>query len=144
MITPAAAVVQPVGALVLGALSSVACFYALKLKSKLGYDDSLDCFGIHGVGSGLGVLLLSFFIRDSWMNDAAVAAGGIWSVFDQLLVQLTGMGATIALAVSGTFVICLIVEKTVGFRLGEQEEVMGLDYSLHGEHWYGLVNSDIG
>ncbi len=60
-ITPAAGVVLPSGAIVLGALSSIVCFYALVAKSKIGYDDSLDCFGIHGVGSGLGVILLSFF-----------------------------------------------------------------------------------
>ena len=60
VITPAAGVVQPGGALILGACSSIACYYALIAKNKFGYDDSLDCFGIHGVGSGLGVLLLSF------------------------------------------------------------------------------------
>jgi len=71
VITPAAAVVQPVGALTMGAASTILCFYALQLKMKLGYDDALDCFGIHGVGSGLGVLLLSFFIRDSWLASAS-------------------------------------------------------------------------
>lgn len=143
-ITPAAGVVKPAGAIVLGALSSIACFYALKAKTKFGYDDSLDCFGIHGIGSGLGVLLLSFFIRDSWMADAAAAAGGSgWSVWNQLLIQVTGIGATITLAVIGTLVICFIVEKTVGFRLDEQREVTGLDQSLHGEHGYGHVSSEI-
>ncbi len=143
VITPAAGVVQPAGALFLGAASSVVCYYALIAKFKLGYDDSLDCFGIHGVGSGLGVLLLSFFIRDSWMQDAATAAGGSWGVFDQLKVQLVGMGATIALAAVATLIICVIVEKTVGFRLDEQKEIEGLDQSLHGESGYGLASSDI-
>jgi Amt family ammonium transporter len=141
VITPAAGVVQPVGAIILGALSSIACYYALQLKMKLGYDDSLDCFGIHGVGSGLGVLLLSFFIRESWMQNAATAAGGSWTVFDQLKIQLLGMGATIALAAVATIIICFLVEKTVGFRLDEQSEYEGLDQSLHGENGYGLVNS---
>jgi Amt family ammonium transporter len=143
VITPAAGVVQPLGAIVLGALSSFACYYALSLKAKLGYDDTLDCFGIHGVGSGLGVLLLSFFIRGSWMADAAAAAGtGGWTQWDQFLVQLTGMGATIALSAVATLVICFIVEKTVGFRIDEQKELSGLDYSLHGESGYNLVRSD--
>jgi len=142
VITPAAGVVQPWGALILGAASSIVCYYALQMKMKLGYDDSLDCFGIHGVGSGLGVLLLSFFIRPSWMQEAAEAAGGIWSVWDQLQVQLLGMGVTIALSAAGTIIICILVEKTVGFRIDEQSEIVGLDYSLHGERGYGLIGSD--
>ncbi len=138
VITPAAAVVQPVGALTLGACSSLVCYYALTLKVKLGYDDALDCFGIHGVGSGLGVILLVFFIRDSWMDEASTAIGRTWTVWDQLFVQLKGMGVTIALAGVATIVICIIVEKTVGFRIDEEGEVTGLDYSLHGERGYDL------
>ena len=141
-ITPAAGVVKPYGAIILGALSSMACYYALNVKMKLGYDDSLDCFGIHGVGSGLGVLMLSFFIRDSWMQNASVAANGSWSYFNQLTIQLLGMGATIALAVMGTAIIVFVVEKTIGFRIDEQKEIEGLDQSLHGEHGYGLVYPD--
>jgi len=136
VITPAAAVVQPLGALFLGAASTVTCFYALRLKIKLGYDDTLDCFGIHGVGSALGVLLLSFFIRDSWMASASEAAGRTWTVFDQLLVQLKGLGATILLAGVATIILCIIVEKTVGFRIDKEMELMGLDQALHGERGY--------
>jgi len=142
-ITPAAGVVKPYGAIILGALSSIACYYALNAKMKLGYDDSLDCFGIHGVGSGLGVLMLSFFIRDSWMKSAASSANGSWSYFNQLTIQLLGMAATIALAVIGTVIIVFIVEKTIGFRIEEQKEIEGLDQSLHGEHGYGLVYPDV-
>ena len=95
-----------------------------------------------GVGSGLGVLLLSFFIRDSWMADASAAAGaGGWSAINQFMVQLQGMGATIALSAIGTIIICVIVEKTVRFRIEEEKEVVGLDYSLHGEQGYGLIHS---
>jgi Amt family ammonium transporter len=141
VITPAAGVVQPIGAICLGALSSIACYYALQVKMKLGYDDSLDCFGIHGVGSGLGVLLLSFFIRKSWMADAA--AGGTWTAWNQFGIQALGMVATIALAAVGTFIIYYLVEKTVGFRISEEKEQVGLDQSLHGEHGYGLVGSDV-
>jgi Amt family ammonium transporter len=142
VITPAAGVVLPMGAIILGALSAIICFYALKMKNKLGYDDSLDCFGIHGVGSGLGVLLLSFFIRDSWMANASVAADRTWTAFDQLLIQLQGMGVTIVLAASGTYVICQIVERTVGFRIDEQGEIMGLDQSLHGESGYEIAHTE--
>lgn len=140
VITPAAGVVQPIGAIILGALSSVACYLALQMKMKLKYDDSLDCFGIHGVGSGLGVILLSFFIRESWMKEAsALSATGTWTVWNQLTVQLVGMGATILLAAIGTFIICIVVEATLGFRLDEEKEMEGLDKSLHGEHGYGLI-----
>jgi Amt family ammonium transporter len=141
-ITPAAGVVKPIGAIVLGSVSAVLCYYALQAKAKLGYDDSLDCFGIHGIGSGSGVVLLSFFIRESWMSDAASAAGtGGWTLWSQLGVQLTGLVATIALACLGTLIICFIVEKTVGFRLDQEQEMAGMDFSLHGEHGYELVSS---
>jgi Amt family ammonium transporter len=142
-ITPAAGVVKPFGAMILGALSSLACYFAFKAKTRFGYDDSLDCFGIHGVGSGLGVLLLCFFIRESWMASAAASAGGSWTLWNQLFVQIKGLGATIAIAGFGTGVIYFVVEKTVGFRIGEEGEQEGLDRSLHGEHGYGLVHSDI-
>ncbi len=141
-ITPAAGVVLPYGALTLGALSAIACYFALNAKIRLGYDDSLDCFGIHGVGSALGVLMLSFFIRGSWLSKASEAAGaGGWSAIDQLVVQATGLGATIGLAAAGTLLISFVVEKTVGFRLDESHEVRGMDFSLHGESGYGLINS---
>ncbi|MGD9364222.1 MAG: ammonium transporter [Desulfobacteraceae bacterium] len=137
-ITPAAGVVQPLGAIILGALSTTACFLALNAKLKLGYDDSLDCFGIHGIGSGLGVLLLSFFIRDSWMAAANESIAG-WTLWNQLLVQIKGLGSTIALAAVGTLIICVFIEKTVGFRIDEQGEAEGLDQWLHSENGYGLI-----
>ncbi|OGQ88334.1 MAG: ammonia channel protein [Deltaproteobacteria bacterium RIFOXYD12_FULL_56_24] len=140
VITPAAGVVQPIGALTLGAASSLLCYFALTMKIRLGYDDSLDCFGIHGIGSGLGVILLSFFIRDSWLAKASAAAGRSWTAIDQLQVQLLGMGVTIALAASVTLLICVVVEKTVGFRIDQQKEIEGLDQSLHGESGYGMVD----
>ncbi len=139
VITPAAGVVHPVGALILGAFSSCACYVALKAKSKFGYDDSLDCFGIHGVGSGLGVILLCFFLREEWKN-AKLAAHPEWTVGHQLMTQLIGLGTTIALAAIATIAICFIVEKTVGFRLPDSKEKAGLDHALHGESGYGLLN----
>jgi len=145
VITPAAGVVKPGGAMILGSISSCVCYWALQMKMKLHYDDSLDCFGIHGVGSGVGVLLLSFFIRDSWMEAAAAASPtGEWSPWNQLLIQLQGLGVTILLAAGATLLICLVIEKTVGFRLDEQGEIQGMDQSLHGEHGYGLIFPDVG
>ena len=136
VITPAAGVVHPAGALALGSLSAIACYLALKAKDKFGYDDSLDCFGIHGVGSGLGVIILVFFLRSGWIADQAEG----WTVMGQLKTQLIGMGATIALAGVLTYIICVIVEKTVGFRLPLDMEKGGMDHELHGEHGYGLLN----
>ncbi|MFT5122272.1 MAG: Amt family ammonium transporter [Verrucomicrobiales bacterium] len=136
VITPAAAVVHPVGAMILGTLSAIACYLALGAKSKFGYDDSLDCFGIHGVGSGLGVLILCFFIRENWIADQAEG----WTAMGQFLIQLKGMGATIIFAGALTYVICLFVEKTFKFRASPEDEKAGLDHALHGEHGYGLLN----
>lgn len=139
-ITPAAGVVMPIGAIVIGSLSSIVCFYALVLKTRIGYDDSLDCFGIHGVGSGLGVILLSFFIRESWMQTAAAAtADKTWTIWNQLKIQLTGIGATILFSIVCTIVICWVVEKTVGFRISSESELAGLDRSIHGEQGYGYM-----
>jgi Amt family ammonium transporter len=143
VITPAAGVVLPFGAILLGGLSSTACFYAISLKIRFGYDDSLDCFGVHGVGSALGVLLLSFLVRPSWMADAAAKVGGSWTALDQLRVQATGLAATVALAATVTMVICVLVDKTIGLRVDTETERRGLDYSLHGENGYGMTQSEI-
>jgi Amt family ammonium transporter len=140
VITPAAGVVKPYGALVLGMIASIVCYGAILLKNRLGYDDSLDVFGIHGVAGITGALLLSFFIRPGWMANAAAAAGGTWTAFDQLKVQAAGVGLTIAYSAAVTLVILLLVDKTAGLRLNEKGEMSGLDYHLHGEHGYGLIN----
>jgi Amt family ammonium transporter len=136
VITPAAGVVHPLGAMILGGISAIACYLALHAKDKFGYDDSLDCFGIHGVGSGLGVLLLCFFLRKNWVADQAAD----WSVMGQFIAQLKGMGATIVFAGVVTLIICYIVDKTCGLRLSPEDEKAGLDHSQHGEHGYGLLN----
>src|SRR5450759_3230337 len=110
-VTPAAGVVQPYGAMILGFLASVVCYSAIQVKNKLGYDDSLDAFGIHGVGGIVGALLLTFFIRPSWMHDAAIAAGGKWTIWNQLGVQ--GLAVTIAIVYAAvmTFIIIYILNK---------------------------------
>ncbi len=140
VITPAAGVVQPIGAIILGGISSLVCYSAILLKYKLGYDDTLDVFGVHGVGSGFGVLLLSFFIRPSWMAEAALKAGGSWTIWNQLGVQAFGLAVTIGYAATVTMVLVWIITKTLGFRIDPQEEMVGLDQSLHGEHGYGLLD----
>lgn len=139
-VTPAAGVVQPYGALVLGAVSSVLCYYAIILKNKLGYDDSLDAFGIHGVGGIIGAILLTFFIRQSWMDEAAAAANGQWTIFNQLGVQAAAVLIAILYAVVLTLLILWIVDKLFGFRSSKESEMQGLDSSYHGESGYGMLN----
>jgi ammonium transporter, Amt family len=139
-ITPAAGVVQPLGAMALGVLASVVCYSAILLKNKLGYDDTLDAFGIHGIGGIIGAVFLTFFIRDSWMTAAAEKAGGSWTVWQQLGVQLTAVGIAIAYAAVGTIVILYILNKFVKIRASEEAEMKGLDNYYHGERGYGMLN----
>lgn len=139
-VTPAAGVVQPYGAMILGLVASFICYSAIQVKNKLGYDDSLDAFGIHGVGGIVGALLLTFFIRPSWMRDAASVAGGKWTVWNQLGVQ--GLAVTIAIVYAAvmTFVIIYVLNKFIRFKSSEDDEMAGLDRSYHGERGYGMLN----
>jgi ammonium transporter, Amt family len=139
-VTPAAGVVQPFGALVLGAIASILCYYAIILKNKLGYDDSLDAFGIHGIGGIVGAILLVFFIRQSWMEEAATAAGGSWTVLQQLGVQVVAVLMAIAYAGVMTYILLVIINKTIGMKASKEQEMAGLDSAYHGEHGYGMLN----
>ncbi|TCD48275.1 ammonium transporter [Chlorobium sp. N1] len=139
-ITPAAGVVQPSGAFALGALASMVCYTAILVKNKLGYDDSLDAFGVHGVGGIVGALALVFFVRPGWMAEAAVKAGGSWTVWQQLGVQAAAVGITIVYASVVSLILLVLIEKTIGLRISENDEMSGLDHSMHGEHGYGLIN----
>lgn len=139
-ITPAAGVVKPGDAMILGVLSSGVCYLGLIAKNKLGYDDSLDAFSIHGLGAITGAILLTFFIRDSWMAEAAEAAGGTWSTMDQLGVQTLAVVIAIAYTAVVTFVLVYLVEKTIGFRSKPEHEMAGMDISYHAERGYGMLN----
>ncbi len=139
-VTPAAGVVQPYGALILGILASLICYMAIMLKNKLGYDDSLDAFGIHGVGGIVGALMLSFFIRPSWMANASSLFGGDWSVWNQLGVQALAVGVAILYAAVMTLIIIFIVDKIFKFKSSEYDEMAGLDRAYHGERGYGMLN----
>ena len=139
-VTPAAGVVQPWGAMALGIVASMLCYMAIMLKNKLGYDDSLDAFGIHGVGGITGALLLVFFIRRSWLADAASIAGGSWTVWNQLGIQALAVIIAIVYAAVMTFVIIFILNKFIKFKSSEDDEMAGLDRSYHGERGYGMLN----
>jgi Amt family ammonium transporter len=139
-ITPAAGVVQPGGALILGALATVLCYLAIIVKNKMGYDDTLDAFGIHGVGGIVGAIFLTFFIRESWMIAAAENADGAWSVMQQLGVQALAVLIAIAYAAVGTLVILFVLDKIVKIRATGEGEMKGLDNYYHGERGYGMNN----
>jgi ammonium transporter, Amt family len=133
-ITPAAGTAGPGGALVLGLIAGVAClFCATKLKRWIGYDDSLDVFGVHAVAGIIGALLTGPL--------AAPALGGFGTVTDlagQLWIQCKGVGFTVAYSAIGSYVILKLIAWTVGLRVDEEQEQMGLDIALHEERAYNL------
>lgn len=135
-ITPAAGYVGVVSALVIGAVAGVVCFYAVTLKMRLGYDDTLDVVGVHGVGGTWGALATGLFA------STAVNPGGANGLFTgnptQLLIQLVGVGATLVFAFVGSTVILRLVDFAVGLRVAEEDERMGLDLSEHNESAYAL------
>ena len=130
-ITPAAGDVLPWGALVLGAAASLACYGAVLLKARLGYDDSLDVFGVHGIAGMVGAVGLAFLLRP----DAARPP-----FLTQLWYQVEGAGLSIVYAAVGTLILVVLVDKTLGMRMVKDAELAGMDHSLHGETGYGLIN----
>ena len=139
-VTPAAGVVQPYGAMVLGIVASFFCYSAIQVKNRLGYDDSLDAFGIHGIGGIVGALLLVFFIRPSWMAEAADAAGGKWTLWNQLGIQALAVGIAIAYAAVMTLIIIFVLNRFIHLKSSAEEEMAGLDRAYHGERGYGMLN----
>ena len=133
-ITPAAGTAGPVGALVIGFSASIVCFFcATTLKRRLGYDDSLDVFGVHAVGGIVGALLTGVF--------AAPALGGFGTVTDipaQVWVQAKGVGFTIAYTTVVTYVLLKLVGLVIRLRVDEDQEAEGLDLALHNERGYNL------
>jgi Amt family ammonium transporter len=139
VITPAAGVVRVGGAITLACMATAVCYFGLTLKAKMGYDDSLDAFGIHGVAGTLGAVCLALFLRpaqvDQFLHDNAH-----WTVGHQLAVQVAAAAIAIAYAAAVSAVLVVVVDKTVGLRLDSARELAGMDHSLHGEQGYGLVN----
>jgi len=133
-ITPAAGTVGPMGALIIGLVSGVVCFFcATSLKRKLGYDDSLDAFGVHGVGGIVGALLTGIF--------AAPMLGGFGEVENiglQLWIQFKGVLFTVVYTGIVTYLILKAVDLVMGLRVNEEQETVGLDLSLHNERGYNL------
>ena len=129
-ITPASGFVGPVGSLVIGVAAGAICFWsATSLKAMLGYDDSLDCFGVHGIGGIVGALLTGVFA----VKDIGGTAGVLEGNGGQLMIQALGVGTTLVYGGIMTFIILKVVDMVVGLRVTEEQEREGLDISLHGE-----------
>ncbi len=131
-ITPASGFVDPVGALIIGITAGAVCYVAaVWMKKALGYDDSLDAWGVHGVGGALGALLTGAFASSAvnpagkgWVNDGN---------FGQMLIQLYDVGITFIYCAVATFIILKVVDMIIGLRVSPEVEVEGLDINLHGE-----------
>ena len=133
-ITPAAGYVAPWAAIVIGFTASALCFYAVQAKYKYGYDDSLDAFGVHGVGGFVGAILTGVFAQKS-LNEAG-ADGALFGNPHQLVVQLIATAVSGTYAAVLTYVILKLIDKTIGLRVEEAEEREGLDQTQHGEEGY--------
>jgi ammonium transporter, Amt family len=132
-ITPASGFVLPGGALVIGIAAGVGCFWAsTSLKHMLGYDDSLDCFGVHGVGGIIGALLTGVFAFGP-LSATDASPDGSPGGMAQFILQCEGVASTLVYSGVGTFVLLMIVKAIVGLRVNEEEEREGLDIVLHGE-----------
>ncbi len=134
-ITPAAGYVTPVGAILIGSITSVCCFYAVSLRAKLQFDDSLDTFGVHGTGGTIGALLTGVFATKA-VNSAG-DNGLLFGNPGQLWEQFVGVIATYIFAAIGTFVILKILGLFMPLRVKPIVEEQGLDINEHGEEGYG-------
>ncbi len=133
-ITPAAGFVGVGGALIIGIVVSLVCFCMVAyVKPKLGYDDSLDAFGVHGIGGILGAILTGVLATP---HVQAYYSGALFGNFHQLWIQVLAVGSTILFSGVGTFILFKIVDKWIGVRASDKHEALGLDESQHGETAY--------
>jgi Amt family ammonium transporter len=138
-ITPAAGFVEPWAAVVIGLLAGFVCYGAVAAKSKLGYDDSLDVVGVHMVGGMVGALLTGVFATTA-INPAG-ADGAFYGNVLQLGKQAVAVGVTLGYSFVLTLVICFVVDKLVGLRATEEEELTGLDLTEHAEVGYSFAET---
>ncbi len=133
-ITPAAGFVGVTGALIIGVVVSLVCYGMVAfIKPKLGYDDSLDAFGVHGIGGIIGAILTGVLATPAIQSAYSGAAYGNWH---QLLVQLIAVGATILYSGIGTIILFKVTDKIFGLRASDKQEAIGLDETQHGETAY--------
>lgn len=135
-ITPASGYVGPMGALAIGIASGLGCYLSVvKVKRYFGYDDSLDAFGVHGIGGIIGAVLTGVFV-DSGLGGVGLADGV--SMVSQVGIQLVGIVATIVYCGVVSFIILKVLDNVIGLRVSEQDEQEGLDLVLHDEQGYNL------
>lgn len=139
-ITPCAGFVSPIGSLVIGLLAGVACAFAIGLKNKLGFDDSLDVVGVHFVGGWLGTLAIGFFSTTGTNplghDGILYGGGGKYGGWSLLLHQAEVAGAVTAFSFAGTVIIAKIIGLVMRTRVSDEDELTGLDLSIHGESAY--------
>jgi len=142
-ITPASGFVSPMAALLIGLIAGVFCFLMVfSVKKKLGYDDSLDAFGVHGAGGTIGALLTGVFATraiNPILHDAqgnAIRLGFVDGNFGQVLNQMIGIAIAFVLAIVGTLAILKLVDVVIGLRVTSEDELQGLDVTQHGEEGY--------
>jgi Amt family ammonium transporter len=135
-ITPASGFVGPVASIIIGGIAGVVCFSAVNLKARLGYDDALDVVGVHCVGGTTGAILTGFFASKA--VNAAGADGLLFGNPAQLGIQIVAVVATLVFAFVGAFILLKVVDALVGLRVPEEDEIVGLDLSQHGETAYTL------
>ena len=135
-ITPACGAVTPVGAIFVGAIAGAICVYAVGLKERFGYDDSLDVVGVHLVGGVIGTLLIGLFASESMPNatNGLFYGGGI----DQLWKQAVAAGAVMAYSFTVAFIIAFAIKKTMGIRISPDEEETGIDTAFHRDAAYDM------
>jgi ammonium transporter, Amt family len=139
-VSPAAGYVTPTGALVLGALVCPFCYGAIVVKAKLGYDDSLDVFGVHGVGAIVGVLALGVLATPGLTGGA----GGLLDGNTDLLVaQAIAVAAVAVYTVIATLVLLVLLDRLLGLRVSAEEEELGLDLTQHGQRGYMMGEGEL-
>jgi Amt family ammonium transporter len=145
-ITPAAGYVQPMSALVIGALAGVFCYaMVVWVKARFGYDDSLDAFGVHGMGGTLGAILTGIFASSAInpiFKDAKgnpLPSGAIEGNWHQVLNQFVGVGLAWVISIVGTLILLKLVDLVIGLRVTPEEEREGLDITQHGEEGYDFA-----
>jgi Amt family ammonium transporter len=139
-ITPASGYVTPMPAIVMGLLAGIVCFWACtSLKHKFRYDDSLDAFGVHGVGGTLGAILTGVFATRAIADLNHGKPLGLLEGGSLLVGQVVAVACTWGLAIVATFIILKILDATIGLRVTQQQEFQGLDLSQHGEEGYIFI-----
>jgi Amt family ammonium transporter len=134
-ITPAAGFVPPVAAILIGSITAVACFFAISFKVKLGVDDALDTFPVHGVGGTVGAILTGVFATTE-VNEYG-KDGLLRGHPEQVLIQLASIVIAYVIAAVGTFLIFQVIKVIIPWRLGPEAETQGMDINEHGEEAYG-------